>query len=81
MKCLACNKTLNDRESTRKYSSNGTFVDLCDRCYSYVSDDIAAIDGEGYIADFPTEEEEYTGESIDGWEGISTPSEKDDTSW
>jgi len=49
MRCLSCDKRLNNRESTRKYSSNGSFVDLCDRCYSYVADDIAAVDGEGYV--------------------------------
>lgn len=40
MRCLSCDRRLNARESTRKYSSSGTFVDLCDRCFSYVADDI-----------------------------------------
>lgn len=51
MRCLACDKRLNDRESTRKYSSNNSFVDLCDRCFASVSADIPDIE-EG---DFPTE--------------------------
>lgn len=54
MRCLACDKRLNDRESVRKYSSNNSFVDLCDRCFSTVSDDIADIE-EG---DFPIEFDE-----------------------
>lgn len=58
MRCLACNKRLNGKESTRKYSSNGQFVDLCDRCYSFVADDVAAVDGEGYIADYDDEGED-----------------------
>lgn len=32
MKCLACDKILSDYEATRKYESNGEFVDLCNEC-------------------------------------------------
>lgn len=55
MRCLSCDKRLNDRESTRKYSSSGTFVDLCNRCFSEVAEDIPDIDGTG--VDFPEDEE------------------------
>lgn len=34
MKCLACNKTLTNKEATRRYVSNGEFVDLCNNCMS-----------------------------------------------
>ena len=40
MRCLACNKRLNSRESTRKYSSSGNYIDLCDHCFSFVSEEI-----------------------------------------
>ena len=40
MRCLACNKRLNSRESTRKYSSSGDFIDLCDHCFSFIADEI-----------------------------------------
>lgn len=33
MRCLSCNKNLNDFESTRKYE-NGEYVDLCNNCFS-----------------------------------------------
>ncbi len=33
MRCLACNKLLNDYEATRKYESTGEFVDLCNGCF------------------------------------------------
>lgn len=59
MRCLGCNRILNNAEATRKYSSNGSFVDLCNHCYSYVADDIAAVEGEGYVEDF-----EETGEDF-----------------
>lgn len=58
MRCLSCDRRLNDRESVRKYSSNNSFVDLCDRCFSTVSDDIPDIE-EG---DFPTEFDDDEGE-------------------
>lgn len=45
MRCLSCNCQLNDHESTRKYASSGSFVDLCDRCFSEVEEDIPVIEG------------------------------------
>jgi hypothetical protein len=46
MRCLACDRKLNDREATRKYSSSGTFVDLCNKCFSEVAEDIPDLDGD-----------------------------------
>lgn len=45
MRCLSCNCALNDHEATRKYASSGEFVDLCDRCFVTVEDEIPTIDG------------------------------------
>lgn len=48
MRCLCCNKNLNDFESTRKYS-DGTYVDMCNKCYTPAAadfqeeDDVAPI--------------------------------------
>jgi hypothetical protein len=55
---------LNNRESTRKYSSSGTFIDLCDRCFSYVAEEIPDIteSTEGFGAD----EEDYNAEDMEG---------------
>lgn len=52
MRCLACNCRLNDKESTRKYLSSGTFVDLCDPCFTYVEEDVPTADS-GDIVDDP----------------------------
>jgi hypothetical protein len=57
MRCLACDKRLNDRESTRKYASSGTFVDLCNRCFSTIAEDIPDIEGE-VSDDYPDEDPE-----------------------
>jgi len=57
MKCLACDRRLSDRESVRKYSSSGTFVDLCNRCFSEVAEDIPDIDEGTEGIELPEEEE------------------------
>lgn len=56
MRCLSCNKRLNGRESTRKYASTGTFIDLCDRCFSYVAEEIADV-SDGYDPSLDIEDE------------------------
>ena len=33
MRCLSCNKALNDFESTRKYE-NGEYIDMCNHCFN-----------------------------------------------
>ena len=75
MRCLACDKRLNNRESTRKYASSGTFVDLCDRCFSYVSEEIPDVaDGVDVDPDFDYVDEENV-DALDGWAddaGLST---------
>lgn len=32
MRCIACDKTLNDYESTRRHALTNEFLDLCNRC-------------------------------------------------
>lgn len=54
-RCLACNSNLSDHESTRKYASSGSFVDLCNRCFSTVADDIPDVD-DGTTDDIPETE-------------------------
>lgn len=41
MRCLACNKILNDYEATRKYSF-GEYVDLCSICFTDLDIDAIA---------------------------------------
>lgn len=45
MRCLSCNCQLDDYEATRKFAESGTFVDLCNNCFSHISDDVDVIDG------------------------------------
>lgn len=32
MRCIACDKTLNDYESTRRHALTNQFLDMCNRC-------------------------------------------------
>lgn len=63
MRCLSCDRKLTDYESTRKYASSGSFVDLCNRCFSEISDDVPDIEGDGF--DHIYEEEESPDIDID----------------
>lgn len=49
MRCLSCNRRLNDEEATRKYSSSGAYIDLCNRCFSYIASDIPDVESSGYV--------------------------------
>lgn len=46
MRCLACNKILNDFEATRKSATTGTYVDLCNHCFHDVEYDIQSLERE-----------------------------------
>ena len=43
MRCQACNKALNDFESTRKLVKTGEYVDLCNHCFHDVENDIETV--------------------------------------
>jgi len=43
MRCQACNKALNDFESTRKSVKTGEYVDLCNHCFHDVENDIETV--------------------------------------
>ena len=44
MRCLSCDKNLSDREAVRKYASTGEFLDLCDRCYDPIKEEVAVVE-------------------------------------
>ena len=44
MRCKACNVELNDFESTRKSTTTGEFLDLCNTFYGSVKNDVQAIE-------------------------------------
>lgn len=44
MRCLSCNKNLTDFEATRRSAFTGEFTDLCNYCFSSVSEDLHTIE-------------------------------------
>lgn len=45
MRCTACNVILTPSESVRKFKESGTYVDLCNKCLSTISDGVTTVDG------------------------------------
>jgi len=44
MRCLSCDKNLTDFEATRKYTSTGGFVDLCNWCFGSIADQMTVLE-------------------------------------
>lgn len=44
MRCLSCNVVLSDFEATRKSVLTGEYTDLCNHCFSTVSEHLLTID-------------------------------------
>jgi len=51
MKCCCCDKILNNFESTRKSKTTGDYLDMCNRCYSTIKDDVKTVDREDVSED------------------------------
>lgn len=43
MRCVACDKNLNDFESTRK-DIHGNYLDMCNQCYGEIKNDVLSIE-------------------------------------
>lgn len=60
MRCVACNCALSDVESTRKSIKTHEYLDLCNKCYSTISEDVkstANVESYGEPSDEENEEE------------------------
>jgi hypothetical protein len=71
MRCLACNKALNDFESTRKSASTGEYVDLCNGCFHNIEQDIESLEREDLRNEEDVEDtielNDIQGDLFDGW--------------
>lgn len=65
MRCLSCNKNLSDFESTRKFASTGEYLDLCNRCYSEVQDDVNTLIRPDLQENEGVDEDDWDEERID----------------
>lgn len=43
-RCLSCNEALTDKEMCRKSVISGEYVELCDICFSDISDEVPTMD-------------------------------------
>ena len=69
MRCLACNRRLTEAESTRKSPVSGMYYDLCNVCFSYISDDVLAVEGAGELPeDVETPPEDFNIWRDNDWE-------------
>ena len=71
MRCLACNKALNDYEATRKSATTGEYLDLCNHCFHNVDQEVNAIsrpdlENEEDFED-TVELDDLTGDLFDGY--------------
>ena len=71
MRCLACNKALNDFESTRKSATTSEYVDLCNQCFHNVEQDIESLEREDLRNEENVEDtielNDIQGDLFDGW--------------
>jgi hypothetical protein len=51
MRCIACNAVLTDFEATRKGVNTGEYLDMCERCFSTIRDDIEVIERKDLLED------------------------------
>lgn len=62
MRCISCDRALNDFESTRRLASTGMFLDMCNRCYKDIEGDVPTIARDDLS---PTEEIELDAFDVD----------------
>lgn len=65
MRCYCCDKILSDFESTRKSVVSGDYLDMCNKCYSTIKEDLISeerydlYDGDEDQLEDDTQEENY----------------------
>ena len=71
MRCIACNKLLNEYEMTRKFTDSKEFVDLCGACSKFLIEDEVIIEGNLDYAHLSDIEESYDVEDgeLDSYSG------------
>lgn len=44
MRCLACNRLLSDRDTSRKSITTGEYLDLCGKCFDTIKEQVPVIE-------------------------------------
>ena len=60
MRCHCCNKMLSDFEATRKSVHTNEYLDMCNKCYATISDDLLTYERTDLY-----DEEDYEEEDLD----------------
>lgn len=69
MRCSCCDRLLNDFESTRKSKVTGEYLDMCNKCYSTVQQDLATTSRNDLPEDeVPDEELDFDPSDDEGWQ-------------
>ena len=78
MRCVACDKILNDYELTRKFTGSGEFVDLCNGCGKFLIEDDVTVEGNLDYAHLSDMEESYDVEDreLDSYSGAEQGDEE-----
>lgn len=59
MRCFACNCQLTDFESTRKSKVTGEYLDLCEDCFSTVSDEFISVEEKNELKLIEKEQDDF----------------------
>jgi hypothetical protein len=60
MRCTCCDRLLNDFESTRKSKTTGEYLDTCNKCYSFIQQDVSTVVRNDLLeTDVPDDEIEF----------------------
>ncbi len=59
MRCYCCNKALTDFEATRKSTTTGEYLDMCNKCYSTIKNETPAIERADLATEDDYDEDEY----------------------
>lgn len=65
MRCLSCNCILSDFEATRKSVNTNSYIDMCNRCYHTISDDVATLERDDLAHDEDMDSDHDSLDSMD----------------
>lgn len=66
MRCYCCDKVLSDFESTRKSVTTGDYLDMCNKCYYTIKEDL--VSEERYDLYDGDEDQETTEEETENYD-------------
>jgi len=59
MRCQCCNVILTPFEATIKRVSDNSFIDMCEKCFSYIADDVKVLTREDLREEVGTDVANY----------------------